>query len=224
MKLKVLKYDKIKARWLLALLKFGELFAVFLLVFGFHGLGSLVYNNFPELFRFFGLEVANFGNLWLCGFYVFFFGICALLVIYEIIWIIYSIFKAWFKANWRWAKVLSEDKKSKQERLKEKEKLKLIKKIEKMDEDRKKFGYCVGDEIVFKNVEDYPKDCHAPNGAYGEKATIKSINSEGKFLVEEFNETGLCAKKEIARVIKIPIPKKPKLSPMRQKEVEGWKK
>jgi len=215
MKLKVLKYDKVKARWFLALLKFSELFVVFLLVFGFHGLGSLVYNNFPEIYYYFIKSgVVSFGNLWFCGFGTFIFGLCGLCTGWVVVSLVYIIFKAWFKANWRWAQVLSEDKKSKQERLKEKEKLKLIEDIEEMNKDRERWGYCRGD-IAFRLFR-------GTFGKVGDKYEITYVDNEGNFNCKEAGS--IVVKPDNFRFIKKPIPKKPKLSPMRQKELDERKK
>jgi len=215
MKLKVIKYDKIKARWLLALLKFSELFVVFLFVFGFHGLGSLVYNNFPKFYyAFFDFKVTSFGSLWLCGFGTFLLGIGVLFLVYTIGYIIYITFKSWFKANWRWAKILSEDEKSKQERLKEKGKLKLIKKIERMNKDRKLWGYCEGDIAVRERSGTF--------GIVGGKyeITYVYINDNGCFDCKECKEVSPGK----FRFIKKSIPKKPKLSPIRQEELNEREK
>jgi len=217
-KLKVLKYNKEKAKWLFSLLKFSELFVVFLFIIGFHGFGSLIYNNFPKFYLWFiPSGVANFYNLWLCGFCTFILVILALLIAYLIVLIIYLIIKSWVKSNWRWAQTLAEDKEVKVERLSEEKKLKEIRRIEELEEQRKKFGYCVGDTALRVKKGDF--------GKVGDKYKIVDIDKENGDLDCMYgDESWENVEVENFKFIKNKLPKKPKLNPTRQKEVDDLKK
>jgi len=215
-KLKVLKYNKEKARWLFSLLKFSELFAVFLFIFGFHGFGYLIYNNFPKFYLWFiPSGVVNFYYLWVCGITTIIFGIFALLITFSISWLIYLIIKSWVKANWKWAKTLAEDKEVKEERLNEQKKLDEIKRIEKLEKQREKFGYCVGDTAL-----------RVKNGTFGkvgDKYKIDYVDYDGDIDCIYGNKSRNCTTENF-KFIKNQLPKKPKLNPTRQKEVDDLKK
>jgi len=217
MKLKVLKYNRNKARRLFPLLKFLELFAVFLFVVGFHGLGSLIYNHFPKFYaELFGLAPVNCFTLWAVGLCIFVMGIVVLAMVVGTIWVAYLIFQAWFRANWRWAQTLSENKKVKVERLKEQKKFKEIKRIEKLEKQRKKFGYCVGDTAVMIKDGNHERA--------GTKFKIVRVGLDGYIdcKVNGKKYDG-CPRRKFT-FIKNKIPKKPELSLLRQKEVNRWKK
>ena len=223
MRLKVLKYDKQKARSNFILFKLAELLGLFLFVFGFHGLGSIVYNSFPKLYdSIVGSMSTNYLATWFVGFSTIILGIFGILIIYGCLYVVCKIIKTWIKANWRWAKEAAEDEGYKIERLSEQKKLK---EVERIESDRKSLGYCVGDKIKYKEARDYPCSCHAPNGAYGKKATLRKVYPSGSFRVKEFNEEGNCKEKEIEKVVqKIDITKKPKLNKVREEEVKDKEK
>ena len=217
MNLKILKYDKEKAKRKFVLFKFLELFGLFLFIFGFHGLGSIIYNNFPKLYtEIVGSGIASFGNLWFCGFSTFIFGTLALVMVYVVLVVIYKIFKAWFKANWRWAKILSEDEKAKKERVGEQKKLKEIRKIEKLERQRDKYRYCVGDKMV--RIE------KGTFGRVGDKYKVTYVNSDGSFDCYNGPDKYADIPLKNFRIVKNKLPKRPKLSSIRQKEVEEWEK
>jgi len=203
MKLKILKYNRNKAKWLMALLKFSELFGLFLFVFGFYGLGIFVCENFLEIISSLGWEGITYFDIWFIGVWALSLALSFLVGIYMVGWLIYKIFEVWFKANWRWAKALVEDKKSKEERLKEQDKLKLIKEIEKKEKQREKFGYCVGDIAVMVKDGNFEKA--------GTKLEIVRVNLNGTI---DCKVNGIkyeaCRRKQF-KFIKKPLPKKPKL-------------
>ncbi len=208
-KLKVLKYNEEKAKRVVILLKFFELFGLFLFTFGLHWLGSLIYNNYPKFFsEVFGFEKINCLTLWLTGFIM----LLLVFITFALLVLAINLISIWFKANWRWAQIISEDEGVKAERLSEQKKLKEIRRIEKQEEDRKKFGYCEGDTAI-KIKDGYL-------GKVGKKYIIKSVNSNGNFNIEGHSDTTT----RNFNFIKNKLPKKPKLNTSRQKEVDSWKK
>ncbi len=212
--LKVLKYDEDKAKRIVILLKYLELFGLFLFTFGLNRFGYLIYNNYPKIFsELFAFETINCFTLWLTGFLMLVLIGIALIIIWGVILLICS----WLKANWRWAQVISEDKGVKAERLSEQKKLKEIRRIEKQEKQREKYGYCVGDTAVMVKDGNYERA--------GTKFEITRIGEDGRYISCKVNGVKYsdCPKKKFT-FVKNKLPKKPKLNTLRQKEVDSWKK
>ena len=167
-KIQITKYDKPRAKWYFALFKFLELFAIFLFTFGFYGLGSLVYKHFPTIYSFFTMYGgSNYFLMWFVGFLIFLTAVLALLVTAGILCLVYSIIKAWIKGNWNLAKGCTEDKTVKAKRLKQQE-------LEDKRADRKKWGYCVGDEVRITGKSIIAGEEHTGDGG-----TIVRIDGDG---------------------------------------------
>jgi len=222
-RLEVLKYDKAKAKNYFILFKFFELFGVFLFFVGFHALGSFIYNKFPQVCSAFSCEgYSSYFELWFLGFMTFLIiVICLGCIVLLLLWV-YLIFRTWFRVNWRLAKLYAEDEEAKKERLKEEGKLKKIKEIEELEEQRKRWGYCVEDEAKYIN-----KDKDAVNRRrYGQKCKILKIDNDGNIYPKwEDGSDGGVAEDGIIysssfKFIKKPLPKKPKLSKVRQEEIK----
>ena len=208
-KLKVLKYNEEKAKRIVVLLKFFELFGLFLFTFGLNRIGYLIYNNYPKFFsEFFGFEKINWFNLWVAGFVM----LLLLIISLVIVWGVLILICNWLKANWRWAQIISEDKEVKAERLSEQKKLKKIRKIEKLEGQRDKYGYCVGDTMV--------REIEGTFGHIGGKYVVNFIHNDGNFNCKEINSVPPGKFK----IVKNKLPKKPKLNTLRQEEVNSWKK
>lgn len=174
-KIEITKYDPTRAKWYFALFKFLELFGVFLFTFGFYGLGSLVCNHFPNFFTNFG-EPACDGSYfmtWSVGLMTFCLMFIGLAFALGILYVVYSIIKAWMKGNWNLAKRCSEDKTAKAKRLKEEE-------LEQKKADRKRWGYCVGDEAKYICNEDKTGNWER----FGQKCKILKIDKDGDIYPE----------------------------------------
>lgn len=208
-KLKVLKYNEEKTKRVVILLKFFELFGLFLFTFGLNRLGYLIYNNYPNFFsEVFGFEVINGFYLWLTGFIM----LVLVIITFALLILAISLISIWLKANWRWAQIISEDKEVKAERLSEQKKLKKIRKIEKLEGQRDKYGYCVGDTMV--------REIKGTFGHIGGKYVVNFIHNDGNFNCKEINSVPPGKFK----IVKNKLPKKPKLNTLRQEEVNSWKK
>lgn len=203
MKTKILNYDKKKAKVYFGLLKFAELFSVFLFFFGFNWLGHVAVNILGQVFW---DNPSSYFEFWLVGFF-FFMMICgAITLVGFIIYLSYQLVKLWLKANWRWAKVIAEDGDSKIKRLEEKQKIKKISKIEEMEKDREKHGVCVGDTAISKKNTEYLTK--------GEKYKVCSIYDDGDIRVKDINgnEVSYCYKPtRYFKITKNKLPAKPKL-------------
>ncbi len=174
-KIEITKYDKPKAKWYFALLKFLELFGLFLFVVGFQGLGNLVYKHLPKFYGNILVESScvSYSCMWFVGF-VSFIGICLGLVgVFMVLVLLYIIIEAWVKGNWCLAKRFAEDKDVKLKRLKEQE-------LDEKKAQRKKFGYCVGDEAKY-----ICKEKSASNRKrLGQKCKILKIDDDGDIYPE----------------------------------------
>lgn len=203
MRTKILNYDKKKAKVYFGLLKFAELFSVFLFFFGFNWFGHVAVNIL-------GQEIwsnpSSYFEFWLIGFF-FFITICgAVFLVGAIIYLSYKLVKLWLKANWRWAKIIAESGDSKIKRLKEKQKIKKISKIEEMEKDREKHGVCVGDTAISKtNIGPFTK---------GEKYNVCLVYVDGDVKVNDSNGNKIdyyCNPSKYFKIIKNKLPEKPKL-------------
>ena len=226
MRLKVLKYNKDKAIGKFIYFKFLELVGLFIFIFGFENFGRFMYLRYDWLTMPYPTTYIDF---WLYGFLslllLLFIVFAAFVICYTIIYLLIY----WIKANWRWAKRVSEDEDSKIERLNDEKKIEKIREIEKLEEARKKYGYGVGDTIILKKqTEEEYSDENVIKKRYGKKVTIKEVFEYGNFDIEEVKELEIgahCNKTNIKKVIKkISIPKKPKLNKVREKEVNDRKK
>ena len=209
MRLKVLKYNKDKAIGKFIYFKFLELVGLFIFIFGFENLGRFVYEKYGMIFDL-NIPITYF-DFWAYGL------LCVLIIILICcavsiaIWVLILMIVGWFKLNWRWAKLSSEDEDSKIERLSEQKKLKEIRKIEKLEEQRKKYGYCVGDTMVRLKRGTF--------GKVGGKYIVTSIDDDGYFECKE----AASIRKGKFRIVKQKLPKKPKLNKIREKEVNDRK-
>ena len=227
MKLKILKYNKNKAVGKFILFKFLELFALFLFTFGFESLGRVVYERFDWMV----FSPVTYIGFWFYGFVSLFLSLLILASIVGFILLIFDIFKYWFKLNWRWAKISAEDEDSKIERLSEQKKLKEIKRIEGIEEQRKKYGYCIGDKVIAKGKVDGLN----LKGSKGKVVDIDEDDMVGIEFEKEFEKghscDGLgkdgycrwCPKGSFKMLIKVNLPKKPKLNKVREKEINDRK-
>lgn len=168
--IEITKYNEPKAKGLFALFKALELFGVFLLTFGFYGLGSLVCKHFPKGYTFAGEPLCggSYFEIWVAGLMIFLI-ICILLICVGTIGlVIYLLIKKWIKGNWNLAKRFAEDPKDKEKRLKQQE-------VKEKKEQRLKFGYCVGDEAkyIYKggDTSNHPR--------LGQKCKILKIGENG---------------------------------------------
>ena len=217
MKLKVINYDKQFAKGYFVLLKLFELFCVFLVIFGFENLGSFLYNKH----NFLQWTISSHLGFWTYGLVSLIIFIVVTFIFGLLLGGLYELIKVWIKGNWRWAQTLSEDKNAKAERLDQQAKLNKIKEIEKLEEDRKEYGYCKGDSIYAK------KDVYNHNDIYdgllckkGSNYVIKEISDDGEIDVgkEDFTINSVEFKGNF-KVIKQQILKKPKLNKQREEEI-----
>ena len=121
-KIPITKYDPTRVKWYFALFKFLELFGVFLLTFGFYGLGCLVYKYFPGFYNVALMEYSSctgYFCTWWVGFFAFLDIALRLILVCAVGYLIYLIIKAWIKGNWNLAKRYSEDLNAKAKRLKQ---------------------------------------------------------------------------------------------------------
>ncbi len=210
MRLKVLKYDKQKARSNFILLKLGELFGLFLLIFGFETLGRFLYYKWDWL----DFIPVTYMEFWLYGFLslglILLIAFSAFVIGYTTIYILIH----WVKLNWFWAKRAAEDEDAKLERLSEQKKLKKIKKIEELEEDRKKYGYCIGDTTIRIEEGEYSWE------KIGDKGEIVYINNKISFDAKFKGKRDNCLKTEEFKFIKKKLDKKPKLNKVREEEVK----
>lgn len=210
METKVINYDKKKAKRNFVLFKLAELFGLFLFFFGFEKYGHLASKVYLILWPESVLPGTYFG-WWGLGLVSMFFTLSLLGVCYIIIYGLYHLILGWLKLNWKWAQRSTEDSTSKIERLKEKEKLKLVKEIEEKERQRKEYGYCVGDIAISK------KTCKSEtreNLTKGKKYEIMQIrDDEGDLKIEEDDDGySVWHKESYFKIIKKPLPKKPKLN------------
>ena len=210
MRLKVLKYNKDKAIGKFIYFKLLELEGLFIFIFGFENLGRFVYEKYGMIFDL-NIPITYF-DFWAYGLacVVMIILICCVAVLMA--WLLVSIVQGWLKLNWRWDKLVSEDKESKTERLSEQKKLKEIRKIEKLERDRKEYGYCVGDTVIRLKKGTF--------GKVGGKYIVTSIGDDGNFECKEAANIRIGKFK----IVKQKLPKKPKLNKIREKEVNDRKK
>ncbi len=210
MRLKILKYDKDKAIGRFFYFKLLELFGLFLFTFGFETLGRFMYTKYDWLTMPYPTTYMEF---WLYGFLsllcVLFIGFATFVIVYSIGYILVH----WIKLNWFWAKRAAEDEGSKIERLSEQKKLKEIRKIEKLEDQRKEYGYCVGDTAV--------REMEGTFGKVGDKYKVIEIDDDGNFTWDEEEDF---VKKGNFKFIKKKLDKKPKLNRVREEEVKEKKK
>ncbi len=204
MKLKVLKYDKQKARSKFVLFKLLELFGLFLFTFGFETLGRFMYTKYDWL----TMTPTTYIDFWLYGLASLF---CILLIgiLFALVcWLLILLIVGWFKLNWRWAKRAAEDEGSKIERLSEQKKIEKIKEIEELEDQRRKYGYCIRDIAVRIKKGDY--------GKVGSKYKVIDIADCGSFNCDERDDL---TKKGRFKFIKKKLVK-PKLNKVREEEVK----
>ena len=201
----ITKYDKPRAKGFFVLFKALELFGVFLLTFGFYGLGCLVQKHFPKLYGLTCWEenCVSYLCMWSLGFLTFLLLVCALSCAGCIGYAIFYIIKSWIKGNWNMAKRFAEDSDAKAKRLKQQE-------VNEKKEQRSKFGYCVGDEveIVEANEDDKCDEDYEDDGDQflGKKGEIVEIVGKGHPRVSfDGKHNPLFYKSEIKITKKYPI-------------------
>ena len=170
-KIEITEYNKPKARWYFALFKFLELFGLFLFTFGFYGFGCLVIKYCPWFYKFSIISIdscTGYLCIWLAGFVAFIVVCCLLLLGGFILWVIYQIIKSWIKGNWNLAKKYAESKEDKKKRLDEEE-------LAQKKADRKKWGFCAGDEAKYVYNEDKIGNWRR----FGQKCKILKIDNAG---------------------------------------------
>lgn len=212
MKFKVLKYDKNKAKVFFVLFKLLELFGIFLFFFGFNWFGNLIIRYFPEVVTnlFFNEIPSSYIGVWAVGLLSFFSLIIILVISGFIIFGIIKLLIYWIKGNWKMAIIVSEDKNSKLERLNEEKKLKEIKRIEKLEEQRREYGVCEGDKLI----EYKTKKIFEVTGFDDENENYPI------WLKDDNGEYDLFRIDKKDKIIKKKIPKKPKLSKIRKLELK----
>ena len=197
----ITKYDKPRAKCLFALFKALELFGVFLLTFGFYGLGFLLLKHFPRLYSD-GLQnrCVSYLCIWVVGFSSFLCLIIALIIAGLIGYVIFLLIKDWIKANWNLAKYFTEDPKDKEKRLKQQEIANKKLDMEEKKKQRSKFGYCVGDEveIIYSSLESAKKFV----GTIGKILKIKeegaiNITNDNSYYTWEPNRFKLTKKQKL---------------------------
>ncbi len=185
-KIEITSYNPTRAKWYFALFKFLELFGVFLFTFGFYGLGCLVLKHCPWFYNLSYMSnsvCTSYLCIWFTGFLAFFSIFALFCIIIGALHIIYIIIQFWIKSNWNLAKKVAEDKTAKAKRLKEEE---LIQKRA----DRKKYGYCVGDEAKVTCVVDEDGDGEEDttgNECIGRNGEILEIRSDGTAKISNCN-------------------------------------
>ncbi len=182
----ITKYDKPRAKGLFALFKALELFGVFLLTFGFYGLGSLVHKHFPEFYFILNSDsCVSYFCIWITGLVTFLFVGMVLFGAVLLLIGICLLIKKWVQGNWYLAKYFAEDKDAKEKRLNE------IKK-----QDRKKRGYCVGDEVEIVLGNSHHK---------GLNGNIIKFYNNGNLKVDFGNHDHNYYKSEVKVIKKYPI-------------------
>lgn len=236
-KLKVLKYDKVKASVYFAWFKFLELMAVLLFFTGPYYFGkwiieSGIYALLPTIVQNVLIFPLTYLHVWHFGEYLIATSCVLLCLVAIILWGmlylinfvskgVYWLVKAWIKANWKMSTRHAEDPMAIAERLSEQVKLDFIKKVEKKEKEREKYGFCVGDEAKYIcQKKDVPN-----RKRLGQKCKILKIDNEGDIipLWEDGTNGSVGGGNYIYassfKFFKQPIPKKPKLSKLRQAEV-----
>ena len=158
-KVPITDYDKAKAPWYFVWYKFLEIVGLWFFTFGFYYIGYYVLETYPSLQRWL-IEINNITipigvfDYWTVGFIIVF-----------LVVLLYYILVGWTTANWVAAKKKTETSKGSKRR-------KLLQK----SEDRKKFGFCVGDEAEYTCKSD-----SAANGErLGQKCIVGKISSSGR--------------------------------------------
>jgi len=210
-KLKVLDYNKKKAIKWFSLFKFLELLGLFLFFFGFNGLGHVVSNwkFFADMFPsvLISSSIGYFGY-WLFGFLFFIFAIVSLILLVSVGALIYTIISNWIKANWKAATIKAETKEAKKEREEQQKILNEIKRIEKLEKQRSKFGYCKGDIAV--------RIAEGTFGKIKDKFEITGVSYDGGFNTANHGDISPINFK----FIKKKLFKKPKLNKVRAEEIK----
>lgn len=203
-KIAITKYDKPRAKGFFVLFKALELFGVFLLTFGFYGLGCLVHKHFIEFYNVILNDgCASYLCMWWVGLGTFLLLCITLFVAGCIGYAIFSIIQVWIKGNWNMAKRFAEDSDAKAERINQQE-------VNEKKEQRSKFGYCVGDEveIVEANEDDKCDEDYEDDGDQflGKKGEIVEIVGKGHPRVSfDGKHNPLFYKSEIKITKKYPI-------------------
>ena len=95
--------------------------------------------------------------------------------------------------------------------------MKEIRKIEKLEEQRSKYGYCVGDTCIRKKEGEFWE-------TIGDKGEVVYINDKTSFDVKCKGSRHNCLKTKEFKFIKKKLDKKPKLNKVREEEVKERKK
>lgn len=182
-------YNKEKARTWFVLLKIIELFSAFLFTIGIYGLGCLgkTFNSFFEAI-FWEVNTNTIFGLWLTGLGIIVTTICYLALLFMAGFIIYKGIEGFIWVNWKWARLIAETPQGKKKRLEEKRKEKLADD----EEDRKEWGFCVGDEVEIKKCK-VGKKYKCGGGTkfveemeeyIGYDAEITNIDNDGDFEID----------------------------------------
>jgi len=129
-----------------------------------------------------------------------------------ILWIIYEAIKGWIKSNWKLSRLMSENIDTKAKRLKAKESKKMLSKIEGLKEQRKKWGYCEGDEVILKDHLEHEKKYgvvyfYDSMKFKGKEKIITLYDNNGTFYITGGIFAKSYTKEMIKKVIKMELPK-----------------
>ena len=194
-KVPITEYDKAKAPWYFVGYKFLEIVGLWFITFGLYYVGFYVletYPSFQEWFIKIGMITIpiTISNYWSTGFLITF---VLTLTLYILI--------TWVQVNW-------ESSKKKTETSKGKKKRELLQKYGDGKKDRKKYGFCVGDEAEY-----ICKEPDAINGErLGQKCIVGRINSFGNIYPfwkngEKGGINGGCITASSFKFKKKPLPK-----------------
>ncbi len=158
-KVPITEYDRAKAPWYFVWYKFLEIVGLWFVTFGFYYIGLFVLETYPSSQDWF-IEIGmitspmTISSYWGVGFFVV--GILAL-----ILYILFGL----IKANWVSAKKKTESSKGKERR-------ELLQKYE----DRKEYGFCVGDEAEYICNKNYADN----KERLGQKCIVGKIRPSGR--------------------------------------------
>ncbi len=111
--------------------------------------------------------------MWLVGFVILLFTCIWLVIVFICGCLLYITIESWVKGNWCLAKKFAEDKDAKEKRLKKQE-------LDEKKQQRKEWGYCVGDEAEYINKDEDV----ANRKRLGQKCKILEIDDDGDIYPE----------------------------------------
>ncbi|KKN58023.1 hypothetical protein LCGC14_0556810 [marine sediment metagenome] len=161
-KVPITEYDRAKAPWYFVWYKFLEIVGLWFFTFGLYYIGLFVLETYPS-YQELLIKTKNItipiGTLeyWFAGF----------IIILALTFTLFILIN-WAIANWKAAKRKTETSKGKKIR-------EFFQKYEDRKEDRKKYGFCVGDEVEYICKE--PGAVNAKR--LGQKCIVGKIDSDG---------------------------------------------